>query len=381
LSKEKDMNEAILKDVALMFSKHNVQCFFVGGCVRDMLLGHESDDIDICLVGVSDKSVVVEILSQFTTDIAEEVGNSFPVWIANLPTVGKTDFALARCERKIGDTRTDFFCETINVSINEDLLRRDLTINAIAMNVLTGQIVDPFNGRFDLENRMAQPVSNAFAEDELRVIRAARFISRFELTPSNSLIDICRTLKFDKISNERIGQELKKVLKQGICISSFFSFLKAVNWTNAFAELKGETFFSMTKSTFIGRLVCMSKSIDSNVFESMLNRISFMDKQFCKRIKILSSIDCSSIKRFVRQLIVNQIPFDMLNEEVCPFALSDILELLNDGSMNLIVNGEKLIKSGMRPSKEMKSIIDNCQKLQDDEILNEGNWVDFVTLQ
>lgn len=370
----------ILQHIALEFSKHNIECFFVGGCVRDMLLGHESDDIDICLVGVKNKSVVVEILSEFTSDIAEEVGNSFPVWIANLPTIGKTDFALARCERKIGDSRTDFFCETAGVSIEEDLLRRDLTINAIAMHVITGKIVDPFKGRIDLENRIANPVSDAFVEDELRVIRAARFISRFELTPSDSLIAICRTLSSDKISKERIGQELKKVLMQGVRISSFFSFLNDVGWNNVFPELKGETFLSMTETTFIGRLVRMSKSTDSNLFEAMLNRISFMDKQFCKRIRMLSSMNCSSIRRFVRQLIVNQIPFDMLNQEVCPFALIDISNLLNDSSMELVVTGDKLIALGMRPSKKMKAILDECQRLQDDGILNKNNWEDFVSI-
>lgn len=375
------MNETILKEISLLFSTHNIECFFVGGCVRDMLLGQQSDDIDICLVGVTDKSIVTTILSQFTSDIAEEVGANFPVWIANLPGVGKTDFALARCERKTGDTRTDFFCETINVSIEDDLLRRDLTINAIAMNVLTGQIVDPFNGQRDLELRIAQPVSEAFAEDELRVIRAARFISRFCLIPSPTLVDMCRTLSFSKISNERIGQEFKKVLEQGKCFSVFFRFLNIVDWTNAFAELKGNIFFSTTETTKIGRLVSMSKSTGVDVFESMCNRLHFMDKGFNKRVKALATIDCSSIRRFVRQVIVNQIPTDMLNEETCPFDISEVLELLSNGSMNLIVTGNTLMTLGMKPSKAMQSIISNCQKLQDDCILNEANWVEFVTIQ
>lgn len=375
------MKETIFQSIALLFSNRGIQTFFVGGCVRDLILGQESDDIDICLVGVTDKSVVVEILSQFTSDIAEEVGNTFPVWIANLPTVGKTDFALARSERKTGDNHRDFVCDVQNVSIVDDLVRRDLTINAIAMDVLTGQIVDPFGGKAHLAARIAHPVSEAFAEDPLRVLRAARFISRFNLVPTASLKDMCRKLSFQHISGERIGQELKKVLTQGVSFSSFFRFLNEVDWTGILAETNGNLFFRpINVTTVTGRLVDMVLTMGDAAFTSMTTRISFMDKSFVRKVIALSKIVNSTTRRFVRQVIVSQIPLEMLNEEVCPCAISEVEQLLNDGSMNPIVTGNTLIQLGMRPGKEMKVILDRCLAFQDDGILNTDNWSTFVTM-
>ncbi len=365
----------MLKKIATEFAKHNIQCFFVGGCVRDEILGQPCDDIDICLVGVTRKEIVMEILSQFTEDIAEEVGNLFPVWIANIQGLGKIDFALARSEKKCGEGHRAFSVSTNSISITDDLLRRDLTINAIAKNVLTEEIVDPFGGLSDLMDRIARPVSAAFAEDELRVIRAARFISRFELTPDQSLIDLCKGLNPDTISNERIGQELKKVLIQGKNLNSFFSFLKEVNWLNQiFPELISME-FNLKSKTFGGRLFELFQNAD---IELMLNRIAFMDKQFVRTMKVISMTKETNIRKFVRVLIDNKIQFELLEEEMTSFNLNEISELISSGKMNPIVTGKKLIENGFKPSKELSAIIKKCTNLQDEGTLNEGNWKDFL---
>lgn len=220
----------ILKVIAEEFKNHEVSCYYVGGTVRDKILGIPNDDIDICLVGVKDKSLVEHVIRKHGM-ITQEVGKSFPNWVAILDK-RKIDFALARTEKLTGDTRQDFTCSTENVTIIQDLYRRDLTINAIAEDVLTNEIIDPYNGIKDLQNKIARNVSNAFAEDTLRVVRAARFIARFGLTPSKSLIDICKTLNPNDISNERVGMELMKLftLPEGTQVSKFFYFLKDVNW-------------------------------------------------------------------------------------------------------------------------------------------------------
>lgn len=208
---------------------HGITSYFVGGCVRDHLLGVESDDIDFCLTGVTDTQLLEEILRFHSDAVAADVGNTFPVWIATID--GETyDFAMARVERLEGHTRRDFFVGTENVTIEDDLMRRDLTINAIAINCLTGAIVDPFEGVSDLRKGVAREVSQAFAEDSLRVLRAARFISRFNLNPSQSLIDMCRGLNPSDISRERVGMELYKMTYQAQTPSLFFRFLLEVGW-------------------------------------------------------------------------------------------------------------------------------------------------------
>jgi len=216
-----------LVKIAQEFYNLNIDCYYVGGCVRDELLGIESEDIDICLVGAT-KDQVMSVLGQFpfVLSVAQEVGSSFPVWIADIEGFGKVDFALARGEKKTGTTRQDFECTTDAITIEQDLLRRDLTINSIAKNVLTGQLVDPYGGVQHLLDKVAHPTSEAFAEDSLRVLRAARFCSRYDLKPSQSLIDMCRSLKPTDISNERVGMELYKTMKQAVTPSIFFKTLQ-----------------------------------------------------------------------------------------------------------------------------------------------------------
>lgn len=233
-----------LEKIAGLFKEHGIESYYVGGCVRDEFMGLPVDDIDICLVGAKSRDQVNDIFSEillgdFIIDsIAREVGETFPVWILQIEGK-KIDYAMARTEKLIGNTRTDFSVFTENVTIEDDLSRRDLTINAIAKNVLTGHIIDPFMGRYDIEYKFATHVSKSFAEDTLRVIRAARFIARFDLTPTQHFLNLCRTLSPTDISNERVGMELMKTFQQAKQSSKFFEFLREVNWLQYyFQELK-----------------------------------------------------------------------------------------------------------------------------------------------
>jgi len=220
------MNQLI--KIAEQFALRGASCYFVGGTTRNEILGLPVDDIDICIVNLHDKQLVKQIISKFGT-ISEEVGNTFPNYTANIDGE-KIDFALARTETKTGNLHQDFVCQMKNVGIIEDLYRRDLTINAIAKNVLTGEIVDPYNGIKDLKDHIANPVSDAFSEDPLRVVRAGRFISYFDLYPSPALLRICKNLSPNNISKERIGGELMKVMKYAKTPSMFFDFLREIGW-------------------------------------------------------------------------------------------------------------------------------------------------------
>lgn len=207
----------------------NIDTYFVGGCVRDELLGLPVEDIDVCFANVKNSLMIYPLLGRYCKNLTKQVGAAFPVWIGEVDGK-KVDFALARKEKLVGGTRKDFTVETNNVSIQSDLLRRDFTINAIAKNVITGEIIDPYGGVKDLRNNVLDPVSEAFKEDSLRVIRGARFAARFNLTPSEKFYTYAKELGHTDISNERVGMELMKAFKQCPKPSIFFEVLRKAGW-------------------------------------------------------------------------------------------------------------------------------------------------------
>jgi len=140
----------------------------VGGCVRDRLLNLPESDIDWVVTGATSEEMLA--LGY------QSVGKDFPVF---LHPETRQEYALARRERKIGPGYHGFEFDTDpSISIETDLLRRDLTINAIA-EIQNGDLIDPYGGQRDLESRTLRHVSPAFNEDPVRVLRVARFAARY----------------------------------------------------------------------------------------------------------------------------------------------------------------------------------------------------------
>ena len=183
-----------------------MRIYKVGGAVRDTLLGLEPTDNDWVVVGSTPK----EMLSMGY----KQVGKDFPVFLH--PDTNE-EYALARKERSTGPGHTAFnFNFSPNVTLEEDLGRRDITINAIAMDD-TGNLIDPFHGVRDLENRMIKHISDAFIEDPLRVLRVARLYTK--LHEFNFVIAETTQVLLDQLfpslkhlPGERIWQETEKVL-------------------------------------------------------------------------------------------------------------------------------------------------------------------------
>ncbi|AOR62240.1 multifunctional CCA addition/repair protein [Pectobacterium wasabiae] len=145
-----------------------MKIYLVGGAVRDSLLSLPVTEKDWVVVGATPEHLL--------TQGYQQVGKDFPVF---LHPVSHDEYALARTERKSGKGYTGFVCHAApDVTLEQDLLRRDLTINAIARTE-QGELIDPYHGRRDLENRVLRHVSDAFGEDPLRVLRVARFAARF----------------------------------------------------------------------------------------------------------------------------------------------------------------------------------------------------------
>ena len=146
-----------------------MRVYLVGGAVRDHLLGHPYHEKDYVVVGATPEQLLAQGY--------QPVGKDFPVF---LHPQTKEEYALARTERKSGHGYHGFeFYTDTSVSLEEDLIRRDLTINAMAMDE-DGKVYDTYKGQQDLTDRILRHVSNAFVEDPLRVLRIARFAARYK---------------------------------------------------------------------------------------------------------------------------------------------------------------------------------------------------------
>lgn len=187
-----------------------MQIYKVGGAVRDRLLGIPFSDTDWLVVGAS----ADEMLARGY----RPVGADFPVFLH--PKTGE-EYALARTERKSGRGYGGFtFYASPDVTLEEDLIRRDLTINAMAEDD-DGQVVDPYHGRKDLEARLLRHVSPAFAEDPLRVLRVARFAARYApmgFTVAPETLALMRELsesgELEALTAERSWKEISRALME-----------------------------------------------------------------------------------------------------------------------------------------------------------------------
>jgi len=173
----------------------------VGGCVRDRLIGIKFDDIDLVAVGYEPADF----------DHLQQVGKDFPVYI----TQTGQELALARLDKKTAKGYNGFDIIIKNVTIEDDLKRRDLTINSIAFDDKTKQYIDPFNGKDDIKNQILRHTSFSFTEDPLRVLRLARFQAKFSsFTIANETKKLVYDMRYQlsELEPNRIYKELKKVL-------------------------------------------------------------------------------------------------------------------------------------------------------------------------
>ncbi len=186
-----------------------MQIYCVGGAIRDELLGLPVKDRDWVVIGATPEQMLEKGF--------KPVGRDFPVF---LHPQTREEYALARTERKTAPGYAGFvFHSAPEVTLEEDLARRDLTINAIARAV-DGTLIDPYGGRIDLERKVFRHVSAAFAEDPVRILRLARFSARFPaFTIAPETLELMRQMvangEVDALVAERIWQELARGLMEG----------------------------------------------------------------------------------------------------------------------------------------------------------------------
>lgn len=226
-------NDATI-EVAQRISAMGGRMYLVGGAVRDLFLNRESHDHDYVVTGVS-----VEIFKKAFNN-PPMTGTSFPVFRLMIGEE-ECEIAFARREIKVSEGHNGFKMEfNPSISIEEDLIRRDTTMNAIAMDVLSGEIVDPFHGVDDIEKKLVKATSEHFSEDPLRVLRVARQATQFNFNVDINTLKLMEECseELKKVPHERVWKELEKALS---CSkpSTFFRVLVESNTLGCnFPELK-----------------------------------------------------------------------------------------------------------------------------------------------
>lgn len=194
-----------------MNKSNKLKSYVVGGYVRDLLMGIPPKDRDWIVVGATPEEMVTQKFVQ--------VGADFPVFIH---PDSKEEYALARTERKSGKGYHGFSVDfSPEITLEEDLKRRDLTINAMAQDPVTQEIIDPYNGQGDLKNKCLRHVSTAFREDPIRVLRIARFYARFfgqgfSIAPETKdlLIGMVTNGELLHLTAERVWLEIHRALTE-----------------------------------------------------------------------------------------------------------------------------------------------------------------------
>lgn len=270
-----------------------MQAYLVGGAVRDELLGLEVKDRDWVVVGATPNEMLANGFKQ--------VGADFPVF---LHPRTREEYALARTERKQGRGYHGFSVYSApDVTLEQDLKRRDLTINAMAKTE-GGDLVDPFHGRNDIEDRKLRHVSEAFAEDPLRILRTARFAARFRplgfsvcdqtMGLMQSMVD---TGEVDHLVPERVWQELQRALHEK-APEAFFEVLRDCG---ALSVLIPEIAPPRAFSLAMAALRCVHNQAAADTEERFAALLSPLDESVAvARAKALKAPnDCQNLARLV----------------------------------------------------------------------------------
>ena len=230
---EKDINMA--RELAQAVQKAGGVAYFVGGCVRDRLRGAPTKDLDVEIHGLA-PAKLEEILDSLGRRIA--VGESFGIYGLKGYSL---DIAMPRKEENRGKGHRDFevFVDPF-IGTRKAAERRDFTVNALMEDVLSGRIVDEFNGRRDLEQGILRHVNDqTFAEDPLRVLRGAQFAARFGFCLAPETAEIFKKMSLESLPRERIMGELEKALLKAERPSVFFEILRETGQLDLwFPELK-----------------------------------------------------------------------------------------------------------------------------------------------
>lgn len=253
-----------------------MKCFVVGGAVRDQLLGVEPKDFDYVVVGATPDDMVALGLKQ--------VGADFPVFIDDQGV----EYALARTERKSGSGYNGFVTDhSKKVTLEDDLMRRDLTINAMARSE-AGELFDPFGGQVDIKNKTLRHVSDAFSDDPVRVLRVARFRARLgpdwavDTDTWNLMLEMTLSGELNHLTRERVVKEMEKAFGE----PHYWLFFQTLSQLNALEVVMPE----LANSSFDCRTCVVGRKRGSVAFQYA---------------KVANSMDTETMKQFEARLNIS----------------------------------------------------------------------------
>ncbi len=271
--KDLEMAQRIAREVNLIGGR----AFYVGGFVRDRLMEVPNKDIDIEVHGVYPKQLE-EILDRIGEKIT--VGESFGVYGLKGHSI---DIAMPRKEEMTGRGHRDFdICVDPFLGTRKAAMRRDFTVNAMMQDVLTGEIVDEFDGRIDLEKHIIRHINDkTFVEDPLRVLRGAQFASRFEFEVAEETIELCKTMDLSYLAKERVMAELEKALIKAEKPSVFFEVLRKMNqlsvWfgeLEALIDIKQDPLFHLEGDVWVHTMMVLDEAVKYR--DNVQNPLGFM---------------------------------------------------------------------------------------------------------
>ena len=269
-----------------------MKTYIVGGAVRDILLGKDPKDIDFCVVGSTPDKMIKKGFKPIAA-------SSFPVFHDD----EGQEYALARTERKVGDGYHGFECDFDDtITLEEDLFRRDLTMNSMAVHIKDWEtfkitkdvafLIDPYDGLKSIEDKKIKHTSKHFDEDPLRALRAVRLANRYDFSICKStkklIVELAMSGDLDHLTPERIWLEIEKVFKQSNNIADFFNQCAELGITeNIFPTFNSEELFI----DYNDLKAYNASAIDSDeyAFVAMMNTNSlFYVEKFCEHLKLPS---------------------------------------------------------------------------------------------
>ena len=371
-----------LKALLKKLSEKGAKTYYVGGCVRDEVLGKTNKDIDIEIHFITEDEFIS--VAQGLGIKIDFVGKSFGVYKAFMDGTD-FDFSFPRTEKQIGEKHTDFEI-VVDPFIGEAKAaeRRDFTINALMKDTQTGKILDFFGGMKDLESGIIRHCTEKFAEDSLRVFRAAQFASRFGFEIAPETIEIAKTLDCTALPMERILEETKKAITKSETPSVFFKELEKMGVLELFfpATLQLELIDTLTKAAKELHPEKVTEIVIAFIFEKAKLTITNQTEivEMIKSFKFLSEATSTFIKdsKIVGELVflTEQIKFkefalfSILVEGVkqgLPTFEIKLLTSMFKASLETIstqfITGQELIQLGFKPSKEFGELILQSKKL------------------
>lgn len=356
------MNKDIL--LASKVKEKGGRAFYVGGYVRDLLLNIPNKDIDIEVHGIAEKDLVA-ILNEIGE--VDYYGRSFGIYALRHEDI---EVALPRSEKVLGTGHRDF-----EISVDPDMgyknaaLRRDFTINALMMDVLSHEILDYFNGTDDLNKGIIRHVNDvSFVEDPLRVYRAAQFASRFGFKIDERTVELCKGIDTFVLSRERIEEELKKALLKAERAEIFFECLKEMNQKDVW--FKGVNNLSCLMKYESNRINADNKYYFMVLLLALDNGLDFIEafsnnrelKAYVKRYyELYELINNRTLftERYLKDSFDDFVYILSADEKV---KVNSYLENIDKIKLNL-VNGDELLRRNIKPGENFGRALRDINRL------------------